>query len=312
MRRNLAHHLNGLRFFEAAARHLSFTRAAEELCVTQAAVSHQVRALEEALSLQLFERRPRQVNLSPAGARLLAVLSSSFDHIESVLGELKRQGSSSLQLAVTPSFSSRWLMPRLPHFWDAHPEIELHLHHTAQADALARGAADAAIIWTPNNPAKPGRLWAQRLFGTSLSPVCAPGLARADQPLLRAEDLLSLPLLHEDSFEDWQRWMQAAGVNCSTQQLHRGPVIDDSNALLMAAMGGRGVALGRLVLVEDDLRSGRLIQPFEDITVEADGAYWLIASSATAEQPRFKALAEFLQAEAKTPAENHPGSAPDS
>ncbi|MCV2349167.1 LysR substrate-binding domain-containing protein [Paucibacter sp. Y2R2-4] len=304
MRRNLAHHLNGLRFFEAAARHLSFTRAAEELCVTQAAVSHQVRALEEALSLQLFERRPRQVNLSPAGTRLLAVLSSSFDHIESVLDELKRQGSSSLQLAVTPSFSSRWLMPRLPHFWGAHPDIELHLHHTAQADALARGAADAAIIWTHGSPEKPGRLWAQRLFGTALSPVCAPGLARPDAPLSEPEALRHYPLLHEDSFEDWQRWMQAAGV--ADARVQQGPVIDDSNALLMAAMSGRGVALGRLALVADDLRSGRLIRPFE-CSIEADGAYWLIASQTTAEQPRFKALAAFLQAEAKTPTEHHPG-----
>ncbi|MFY7865752.1 LysR substrate-binding domain-containing protein [Roseateles sp.] len=304
MRRNLAHHHNGLRFFESAARHLSFTRAAEELCVTQAAVSHQVRALEEALALQLFERRPRQVNLSPAGARLLAVLSSSFDQIESVLNELKRQGSSSLQLAVTPSFSSRWLMPRLPMFWDAHPDIELHLHHTAQGDALARGAADAAIIWTNSKPEKPGRLWAQRLFGTTLSPVCAPGLARPDAPLSTPDALRHYPLLHEDSIEDWQRWMLAAGV--ADAQVQHGPVIDDSNALLMAAMSGRGVALGRLALVADDLRSGRLIRPFE-CSIEADGAYWLIASPATAEQPRFKALVAFLQAEAKTPAEHHPG-----
>jgi len=296
MRRNLAHHLNGLRFFEAAARHLSFTRAAEELCVTQAAVSHQVRALEEALSLLLFERRPRQVNLSPAGARLLAVLSSSFDHIESVLNELKRQGSSSLQLAVTPSFSSRWLMPRLPVFWDAHPDIELHLHHTAQADALTRGAADAAIIWTSLNPEKPGRLWARRLFGTALSPVCAPGLALPEAPLIDAYSLRHYPLLHEDSVEDWQRWMTAAGV--SDAQVQHGPVIDDSNALLLAAMGGRGVALGRLALLADDLRSGRLIRPFE-CSIEPDGDYWLIASPATAEHTRFKALAAFLEAEAR-------------
>ncbi len=296
MRRNLAHHLNGLRFFEAAARHLSFTRAAQELCVTQAAVSHQVRALEEALALQLFERRPRQVLLSPAGARLLAVLSSSFDQMETVLHDLKHQGSSSLQLAVTPSFSSRWLMPRLPQFWDAHPTLDLHLHHTAQADALNRGAADAAIIWTAQSPEKPGRLWAQRLFGTALSPVCAPSLPRADAPLNQPQALRHYPLLHEDSFEDWQRWMQAAGV--SDARVQQGPVIDDSNALLMAAMSGRGVALGRLALLADDLQSGRLIRPF-DCSIEAEGAYWLIASPATAELPRFKALAAFLQEQAQ-------------
>ncbi|MCV2369642.1 LysR substrate-binding domain-containing protein [Roseateles oligotrophus] len=299
MRRNLQHHLSGLRFFEAAARQLSFTRAAQELCVTQAAVSHQVRALEEALELQLFERRPRQVHLTAAGARLLAVLSSSFDRIEQVLAELKQQSRSSLQLAVTPSFSSRWLMPRLPRFWDAHPEIELHLHHTAQGDALARGAADAAIVWTSGKPDKPERLWAQRLFGTQLSPVCSPSLARPEHPLSKPQALKHYPLLHEDSVDDWRRWMLAADV--SEAQVQSGPIIDDSNALLMAAMAGRGVALGRLALIEDDLRSGRLIQPFAQ-TIAADGAYWLIASSATAEQPRFKALAAFLQSQAQAQA----------
>ncbi len=299
MRRNLQHHLSGLRFFEAAARQLSFTRAAQELCVTQAAVSHQVRALEAALALQLFERRPRQVSLTAAGTRLLSVLSSSFDRIEQVLAELKQQGSSSLLLAVTPSFSSRWLMPRLPHFWSAHPEIELHLHHTAQGDALARGAADAAIVWTNTQPSKPERGWAQRLFGTRLIPVCAPGLARPEHPLSEPQALAHYPLLHEDSFDDWQRWMQAAEVKAT--KVERGPVIDDSNALLMAAMSGRGVALGRLALVEDDLRSGRLIRPFVQ-SIEAEGAYWLMASSATAEQPRFKALAAFLQSQAQTQA----------
>lgn len=264
--------------------------------MTQAAVSHQVRALETALGLQLFERRPRQVNLTAAGVRLLNVLSNSFDRIEQVLAELKQQSSSSLQLAVTPSFSSRWLMPRLPHFWDAHPEIELHLHHTAQGDALASGAVDAAIIWTP---IKPERVWAQRLFGTQLSPVCAPGLARPEYPLSEPAALAHYPLLHEDSVDDWQRWMQAAQVEAA--QVQSGPVIDDSNALLMAAMSGRGVALGRLVLVEDDLRNGRLIRPFAQ-SIEAEGAYWLIASSAIAEQPRFKALAAFLQSQAKAQA----------
>jgi len=147
MRRHL-HHLNALRCFEAAARLLSFTQAAAELHVTQAAISHQVRALEEALGQPLFERRPRRVRLTPAGERLVGVLSSSFDRIDELLGQLKQsdQLKQSLQLAVTPSFSSRWLMPRLPHFWDAHPEIELHLHHTAQADAVSRGAAEAAVI----------------------------------------------------------------------------------------------------------------------------------------------------------------------
>jgi LysR family glycine cleavage system transcriptional activator len=284
-------HLNALRCFEAAARHLSFTRAAEELFVTQAAISHQIRALEQGLNLSLFERKPRQVFLTAAGERLAAVLSSSFDRIDQVLGELQRQQHSSLQLAVTPSFSSKWLVRRLPRFWDAHPDIELHLHHTAQPDALTRGTADAAVIWTVK---RPERVWAARLFGTQMTPVCSPALPRPAFPLDGPAALAHYTLLHEDNFDDWERWMSQAGIKAP--QVRRGPVIDDSNALLLAAMAGRGIALGRLALIDDDLQTGRLIRPFP-LAIEADGAYWLVASNATAEQPRFKALAEFLLTE---------------
>nr|WP_316639676.1 LysR substrate-binding domain-containing protein [uncultured Roseateles sp.] len=292
MRRHL-HHLNALRCFEAAARLLSFTQAAAELHVTQAAISHQVRALEEALGQPLFQRRPRQVRLTPAGERLVGVLSSSFDRIDELLGQLKQSDrqKQSLQLAVTPSFSSRWLMPRLPRFWDAHPEIELHLHHSTQPDALSRGAAEAAVIWALEPPP---RLWAQRLFGTALTPVCSPALPRAGQPLDSPAALRHYPLLHEDSFDDWARWLRAAGE--SDEAVRQGQLIDDSNALLMAAMAGRGLALGRLALIEDDLRAGRLLQPF-GLSIEAEGAYWLLASPALAEQPRFQALVAFMLAE---------------
>ena len=289
MRRHL-HHLNALRFVEAAARHLSFTEAAGELHVTQAAVSHQVRALEQALGLPLFERRPRQVRLTAAGERLLGVLSGSFDRIDAALAELKRgpAPARSLQLTVTPSFSSRWLMPRLPRFWDAHPEIELHLHHSTQTDALSRGSAEAAVVWAEEPPP---RLWALRLFGTALTPVCAPSLPRPDLPLTAPACLRHYPLLHEDSHADWERWMRAAGVEDAP--VHQGQLIDDSNALLLAAMAGRGVALGRLALIEDDLCACRLFRPF-DQSIDADGAYWLVTTPAFAHQPQFTALADFM------------------
>lgn len=295
MRRHL-HHLNALRCFEAAARRLSFTQAAAELHITQAAVSHQVRTLEEALGQPLFERRPRQVRLTAAGERLVGVLSSSFDRIDELLGQLKQpeRQTQSLQLAVTPSFSSRWLMPRLPRFWDAHPDIELHLHHSTQGDALSRGTAEAAVVWALEPPSRPTGLWAQRLFGTALTPVCSPQLPRPAQPLDSPASLRHYPLLHEDSHADWARWMRAAGLE--DVPVHQGQLIDDSNALLMAAMAGRGLALGRLALIEEDLRAGRLLRPFA-LSIEAEGAYWLLASSAVAEQPRFQALAAFLHDE---------------
>ena len=164
MRRHL-HHLNSLRFFEVAARRLSFTEAAAELCVTQAAVSHQVRALEQALGQPLFERGQRQVRLLPAGERLLAELSGSFGRIDALLDQLKhgQTPTNSLRLAVTPTFSSRWLIPRLPRFRERHPDIELHLHHDTSSNLRAKGQLEAAVLWSRSatsrdrEPARSGR-----------------------------------------------------------------------------------------------------------------------------------------------------------
>ena len=270
MRRHL-HHLNALRFFEAAARHLSFTSAAAELCVTQAAVSHQVRALEQALGQPLFLRQPRQVRLTAAGERLLGVAAQSFDRIEQLLAQLKAPASSAgvLQLTLTPSFSSRWLMPRLPRFWAAQPDIELHLQHRPNVAAHELDAGQAAIVWAREQPASP-RLWARRLFGTALTPVCAPSLIRATYPLATPSALAHYPLLHEDDYRDWNRWLAEAAPTLPAAR--SGPVIDDSNALLVAAVSGQGVALGRLALIGDELRNGRLLRPFPH-SIAADGAY---------------------------------------
>lgn len=295
MRRHL-HHLNALRFFEAAARHLSFTQAASELCVTQAAVSHQIRALEADLGQRLFVRAARQVRLTPAGERLVGVLSASFDRIDGLLAELKAQASSTtrLRLALTPTFSSRWLMPRLPRFWAAHPQVELHLHHTTAADPLATAGADAAVVWALEAP--PDRLWARRLFGTGLTPVCSPGLPRQDAPLDSPAAIGHYPLLHEDSTADWSRWMHAAGVG--EEGTRPGQSIDDTNALLMAAIAGQGLALGRVALIQDDLRSGRLLRPFE-LAIPALGDYWLVAPPSIAALPAWRVLADFLETEAE-------------
>jgi len=294
MRRHL-HHLNSLRFFEVAARRLSFTEAAAELCVTQAAVSHQVRSLEQALGQPLFERSQRQVRLLPAGERLLAELSGSFGRIDALLDQLKhgQTPTSSLRLAVTPTFSSRWLIPRLPRFRSRHPDIELHLHHDTSSNLRAKGQLEAAVLWSRGRPGGP-RMLAQPLFGTALSPVCAPGLIRADQPLDSPAAVRHYPLLHEDSFADWERWVEHAGI--PDLPVRRGQLIDDSNALLQAAAAGHGLALGHLALIGEDLRSGQLLQPFA-LSIPARGAYWLVCSPQMADQPSWHALCDFLREE---------------
>jgi len=292
MRRHL-HLLHALRCFDAAARHLSFTKAASELLVTQAAVSHQIRLLEEALGLRVFDRLARSVMLTPAGAQLARTLAESFSHIDASVERLVRSGEEqSLQLAVTPGFCCRWLIPRLQAFRERRTGFELHLHQVSCLETIAWGQAEAAVVWSAERPAL---ACAHRLFGTALTPVFAPGLVAPGRRLDTPAALRNLPLLHEDGFDEWERWMSAAGM--PEVPVRRGQIIDDCNALISAAVAGQGVALGRLVLIEDDLRLGRLVAPF-GLDVDAEGAYWLVAGEPVGRSPRFTALYEFLQDEA--------------
>ncbi|MEK8034081.1 LysR substrate-binding domain-containing protein [Ideonella sp. DXS29W] len=291
MRRNLRH-LNGLRYFESAARRLSFTEAAAELCVTQGAVSHQIRSLELALGRPLFERAQRQVRLLPAGERLLAELSEPFARIDEVMDQLRRGETSSrtLRLSVTPTFSSRWLIPRMPKFWARHPEVELHLNHDVSRNLRAKVQLDAAVLWYRERP-RVSNLVTRLLFGLHLSPVCAPSILRDSHPLKVPSDLQHYPLLHEDSFRDWERWTHLAGI--PDLDVHKGQVIDDANAVLMAAAAGHGIALGHLPLIDDDLIAGRLIRPFS-LSIPASGAYWLVCSKQVSQLACWRAFSEFL------------------
>ena len=290
MRKDLQH-LNALRTFEVCAQLLSFTRAAEALNVTQAAVSHQIRQLEEHLGQKLFFRACRQVSLTEAGETLLRTLSKAFTSIEHTIGQLRQSVTIDhhLTVALTPAFSTRWLVPRLPAFWARHPGVELKLHHTLQCINLRRGEVDVAIRWGDGH--WPG-LVAEPLFGTRLSPVCTPEHLRADHPLRVPIDLAGYTLLHEDSHDDWHRWLDAAG--CPEGSVRAGPVIDDSNALLMATLAGQGVALGRLALIRPELASAKLVQPFP-LEIESRGRYWLLHDEAQDARPALLLFREFLQ-----------------
>lgn len=292
MRKDLQH-LNALKTFEVSAQLLSFTRAAEALHVTQAAVSHQIRQLEEHLGRKLFFREPRQVSLTETGETLLRTLSKAFTSIEHTMGQLRKNVDIGrhLTVALTPAFSTRWLVPRLPAFWAQHPGLEIKLHHTLQPLDLRRGEVDVAIRWGDGR--WPG-VMAEPLFGTRLSPVCTPELLQAERPLRVPLDLAAHTLLHEDGYDDWNRWLQAAG--CPDDDVRSGPVIDDSNALLMVTLAGQGVALGRLALIRPELASGKLIQPFE-MEIESHGRYWLVYDEAQMARPSFSLFRDFLQAQ---------------
>ncbi len=287
---NLLINLNTLRAFEATARKSSFTLAAQELFVTQAAVSHQVRQIEEVLGVRLFDRAHRRVVLTEAGNRVYGTISNAFRDIDSTLREVRAQGETktTLTVQVTPSFGSRWLARRLHWFWAEYPEIDLRIYHALPHEQYDVRRVDLAIKWGQKSW---GSLRSEVLFGCQLIPVCSPRYLRPEHPLNKPEDLLQYALLHEDSYEDWSAWFRAAEV---TQPIPmRGPIIDDSNTLIEAALNLQGIALGRLPLVREQLQQGLLVSPF-DLAIKCEGAYHLVYDEKVLNSEAFKKFRTFL------------------
>lgn len=257
--------LNGLRAFEAAARHLNFTRAALELCVTQAALSHRIKGLEARLGFALFRRLPRGVALTDEGAALFPVINDAFDRIGAVLGRFEGgQLREALTVSAVATFATGWLLPRLDGFTVAHPGVDLRLlTHNNRIDQAGEGL-DLAIRF--GDGAWQG-LEAVRLGDAPFAPVCAPALARR---IRHPRDLAGMPLLRSYRPDEWSRWFRAAKL---PEPPLRGPVFDSSLAIASAAAAGIGVALLPLRMFERDLASERLVRPF-DIEVDV-GAYWL-------------------------------------
>ncbi|MDY0883405.1 LysR family transcriptional regulator [Dongia soli] len=257
--------LNALRAFEASARHLSFTCAARELHVTQAAVSQQVRALEVQLGAQLFRRLPRGLALTDEGLALLPVLSDAFDRIKSII---KRFDSGHVTEVLTVSavgtFAVGWLMSRLQSFREAHPFVELRLLTHNNVVDLAGEGLDFAIrfgdgVW-------PG-IQAAQLLDAPLSVLCTPTMARR---LKTPGDLAREILLRSYRSDDWPCWFAAAGIE---PPAIRGPIFDSSRLMAEAAMQGAGAALVPVSMFAQELCEGRLVQPFP--VASNVGGYWL-------------------------------------
>jgi LysR family glycine cleavage system transcriptional activator len=284
--------LNALRAFEAGARHLSFTKAAEELFVTQAAVSHQVKLLERDLGVTLFRRMTRKLALTAEGRRLLGPVGEALDAIAEAAEALRAGiGGGTLTLSLTPTFGVRWLSPRLGRFWTAHPEIELRLQHSIHLVDFARDEVDAAVRWG-------GGVWpgvdAVYLMRAGLVPVCSPARCAGPPALNRPDDLRHHTLLHERDYVEWAQWLAVAGAR--EVEARRGPIIDDPSVVLQAAIDGQGVALASESIVRADLEAGRLVKPF-DVDLDADNAYYLVAPPRAFERPNVQAFREFLLAE---------------
>lgn len=257
--------LNALRAFEAAARHLNFTRAAIELCVTQGAVSHQVAQLEQRLGTRLFHRLPRGLALTDDGQALVPVLGELFDRVAATLDQYAGgRFRTALKVGVVGTFATGWLLPRMGDFARAYPHIELKLSTNNNRVDLAGEALDYAIrfgdgAWHAT--------WAEPLIEAPLAPVCTPAIAEC---LKTPHDLVREHLLRSYRADEWTRWFEAAGV---AAPMPRGAMFDSSALMASAAAAGTGVALVPAAMFARELAAGMLVQPFA-VTIDA-GRYWL-------------------------------------
>ncbi|MBN9217583.1 MAG: LysR family transcriptional regulator [Mesorhizobium sp.] len=266
--------LTALRSFEAAGRHLSFSKAAEELFVSQAAISRQIRELETFLRQPLFERHHRRVELTDTGRRLLAQLVRSFDSIDRLLSELiAAPVQSVVRVSVEPSLASVWLVPRLNRFRQLRPDIDVSLEVEPRLIEFRGDQPELALRFSAHATSWP-RAEAEQLASTVDSPVLSPALLASGPPLEKPVDLTRYTLLHEENRQGWARWFEAAGVPAEAVPA-RGPMLADASLSKQAALLGHGVALGDLLQIGEEIAAGTLVKPF-DIDV-ASGSYWLVA-----------------------------------
>ncbi len=274
-----------LRSFEAAARLLSFKRAAEELYVTPTAISHQIKTLEAQLGCRLFERKTRQIELTQPGLELYSTLRRALADIDGCLERIRSQGSRDVvTLGLGPIIGTRWLAPRLGHFWANHADIDLRLHHTSFPMRHSTEHFDLAIAWGDGHWPS---MQAQPFIDIQVTPVMSPEMKL---PATAAE-LLDYPLVHQRDRRGWQQWFDFVGVD--TSEINFGTVIDDANLVLQTALNGQGVVLGILPFVEEDLQAGRLVWPFDD-AVDPGQAYYLIQRKSGPEKPAVRAVRHWL------------------
>lgn len=291
--------LNALRAFEAAGRHLSFSKAAEELHVTPAAVGHQVKVLEHDLGALLFDRLNRALRLTPAGQSLLPGLSEVFYRVTEVVETFRRRDANRpLTVSMPPSFGATWLMPRLERFRARHPDIDVRLDADNRVVDLVHEDVDVGLRYGQGD--YPG-MRVDCLLSEEVFPVCSPRLLDAEHPLRALEDLRWHTLLHVDGYAqddywpDWDMWLHSAGM--SDLEVRRGLHFNHTVLALQAAARGHGVALGSRVLAGNDLKEGRLVRPFAHGS-RMSFAYYMVCPEALADEPRIAAFREWIIEEA--------------
>jgi LysR family glycine cleavage system transcriptional activator len=290
--------LSALRAFEAAARHLSLTKAAAELHVTPGALSHQIRGLEDLLGVALFERRVRAIALTPAGKQLYPGLQTGFLHIREAVDALDAaRNDRVLVVSTPPGLTSKWLAPRLYRFSQAHPQIDVRISSTLENANFATDGIDMAVRNMSSNPPPDSVLAFEKLADVSLLPVCSPRLIARHGKLDTAARLARVPLIHDETLKlridmpDWTEWFAAAGVK--EVDLNRGLRFNSADHALDAAVEGAGVLLSHDLLAYDDLRTGRLIVPVNR-TIASGRAYHIVWRKSARLRPQMEAFRRWL------------------
>ncbi len=290
--------LNALRAFEASARHRSFSRAAEELNVTPAAISHQIKGLEEYLAAKLFRRAKRTLMLTPAGQSLLPGIRKGFSAFAEAMEEFGLYDETGmLTVAVTPSFAAKWLVHRIEHFNVAYPEVDIRMTTSMSLTDYSRDGVEIGVRYGRGNYED---LVTEHLLSTEITPVCSPRLLSGERPLKAPQDLENFTLLHDDShrheemYPDWAMWLRATGAT-NVDPSH-GLRFDTAGETQNAAVEGVGIALGRTTLVSDDIATGRLVRVF-DLVLPSDFAYWIVYTETSIKRPKVRAFRDWLKSE---------------
>jgi LysR family glycine cleavage system transcriptional activator len=286
--------LSAVRAFEAAARLLSFTRAAAELNITQSAVSHGVSDLEKRFGAALFARQGRTLALTEAGRAYLPFAAEALSRLRAgdyALSDPRRRARV-VTLSVSPSFAAKWLAPRLGAFAAAHPDLDLRISADPAHIRFSDGEIDLAVR---HGDGRWAGLHCERLCTEALFPVCSPALMRADPPRT-PKDLLGAPLIHHRNGEAWRDWLIAFGVT-PTRATAKGPTLSEMSLVIDAAIAGQGVALARSALAARDLAEGRLMRPMAQ-EQPAPFAYWIVCPNETAQSAKIARLRQWLRAEA--------------
>jgi len=297
--------LKSLQAFEAAARWLSFSKAAEELFVTPAAISQQIKQLESYLGITLFHRLTRAVQLTDEAKTVLPLVTEGFDRLAEAVERLFREEETGLlTVSSVPTFASKWLVHHLTDFSNKYPDIDVRLDASLETRDFQRDGIDVSIRLGMGD--FPG-FHVARIFGEEVAPVCSPKLMSGANPLLFCEDLKKHRLIHVDwgaltsQSPDWHMWAKAAGIE--DVDVNRGPRFTVESMAIEAAINADGVALVSLSAVVEDLKAGRLVRPF-DLALQSDIAYWLVCPHGHMRSAKVRVFSEWLLSEASVDSDN--------